>query len=142
MIIYRKESERENIYGLLVSVSIASHHTIVQTNYVYVVVSIARAKQEIVVVLRKLGKDMGYALLDGTCVSSMINKEYTVNGYRFITQFDNGWIAIRFLDDVPTNCINQFSNIGAFNDYIEYLKRKPHHDDYVAMATSTEEYNG
>lgn len=36
---------------------------------------------------------MGYALLDGTCVSSMINKEYTVNGYRFITQFDNGWIA-------------------------------------------------
>lgn len=60
---------------------------------------------------------MGYALLDGTCVSSMINKEYTVNGYRFITQFDNGWIAIRFLDDVPTNCINQFSNIGAFNEY-------------------------
>ena len=74
---------------------------------------------------------MGYALLDGTCVSSMINKEYTLNGYRFITQFDNGWISIRFLDDVPTNCINQFSNIGAFNDYIEYLKRKPHHDDYL-----------
>ena len=85
---------------------------------------------------------MGYALLDGTCVSSMINKEYTVNGYRFITQFDNGWIAIRFLDDVPTNCINQFSNIGAFNDYIEYLKRKPHHNDYIAMTTSTEESNG
>lgn len=113
-----------------------------QTNYVCVVVSIVRAKQEIVVVLRKLGKDMGYALLDGTCVSSMINKEYTVNGYRFITQFDNGWIAIRFLDDVPTNCVNQFSNIGAFNDYIEYLKRKPHHDDYVAMVTQTEEDNG
>lgn len=85
---------------------------------------------------------MGYALLDGTCVSSMINKEYTLNGYRFITQFDNGWISIRFLDDVPTNCINQFSNIGAFNEYIEYLKRKPHHDDYVAMATLTEESNG
>ena len=85
---------------------------------------------------------MGYALLDGTCVSSMINKEYTVNGYRFITQFDNGWIAIRFLDDVPTNCINQFRNIGAFNEYIEYLKRKPHHDDYVAMTTQAEESNG
>lgn len=83
---------------------------------------------------------MGYVLLDGTCVSSMINKEYTVNGYRFITQLDNGWISIRFLDDVPTNCINQFSNIGAFNDYIEYLKRKPHHDDYVARTT--EDNNG
>ena len=84
---------------------------------------------------------MGYTLLDGTCVSSIINKEYTVNGYRFITQFDSGWISIRFIDDVPTNCINQFSNIGAFNDYIEYLKRKPHHDKYVAMATSMEENN-
>lgn len=113
-----------------------------RVNYVCVVVSIARVKQEIVVGLRKLGKTMGYALLDDTCVSSMINKEYTVNGYRFITQFDNGWIAIRFLDDVPTNCVNQFSNIGAFNDYIEYLKRKPHHDDYVAMATLAEEDNG
>lgn len=85
---------------------------------------------------------MGYALLDGTCVSSMINKEYTVNGYRFITQFDNGWISIRFLDDVPTNCISQFNNIGAFNEYIEYLKRKPHHDVFIAMATQTEENNG
>lgn len=119
---------------------IVNHHIIMRVNYVCVVVSIAKAKSEIVVVLRKLGKTMGYALLDGTCVSSMINKEYTVNGYRFITQFDNGWISIRFLDDVPTNCINQFSNIGAFNDYIEYLKRKPHHDDYVARTT--EDNNG
>lgn len=124
------------------NVCIANHHVITNVSYVCVVVSIAKAKQEIVVDLRKLGKTMGYALLDGTCVSSMINKEYTVNGYRFITQFDNGWIAIRFLDDVPTNCINQFNNIGAFNDYIEYLKRKPHHDDYVAMATQAEESNG
>lgn len=124
------------------TVCIVNHHIITNVNYVCVVVSIVKAKQEIVVVLRKLGKTMGYALLDGTCVSSMINKEYTVNGYRFITQFDNGWIAIRFLDDVPTNCVNQFSNIGAFNEYIEYLKRKPHHDDYVAMATQTEEDNG
>lgn len=111
-------------------------------SYVCVVVSIAKAKHGIVAVLRKLGKTMGYALLDGTCVSSMINKEYTVNGYRFITQFDNGWIAIRFLDDVPTNCINQFNNIGAFNEYIEYLKRKPHHDEYVAMVIQAEESNG
>lgn len=124
------------------TVCIANHHIITNVNYVCVVVSIAKVKQEIVVVLRKLGKTMGYALLDGTCVSSMINKEYTVNGYRFITQFDNGWISIRFLDDVPTNCVNQFSNIGAFNEYIEYLKRKPHHDDYVAIATLEEEDNG
>lgn len=41
---------------------IANHHIIMRVNYVYVVVSTAKAKSEIVVVLRKLGKqwDMHY----------------------------------------------------------------------------------